>query len=68
MPALTPRQRRVLDFLQAYAAAHQTSPTLAEMAEALGYADKKSITQYLQALERKGYIRRQRYGHRALEL
>ena len=67
-PPLTPRQQRVLDFLEAYAAEHQRSPTFAEMAAGLGYADKKSITQYLQALERKGYVRRQRYGHRSLEL
>ena len=38
------------------------------MAEGLGYADKKSITQYLGALESKGYVRRRRYGHRAVEL
>lgn len=68
LSSLTPRQQRVLDFLRAYAAEHQRCPTYAEMAEGLGYADKKSITQYLQALERKGYIRRHRYGHRALEL
>jgi repressor LexA len=67
-PALTPRQRRVLDYLQAYMAENGTVPTYAEMVEGLGYADKKSITQYLQALERKGYIRRHRYGHRAVEL
>jgi len=65
---LTPRQQRVLDFLRDFTAEHHTSPTYAEMVEGLGYADKKSITQYLQALERKGYIRRHRYGHRAVEL
>jgi repressor LexA len=67
-PGLTPRQRRVLDYLRDYTAENGAVPTYAEMAEDLGYADKKSITQYLQALERKGYIRRHRYGHRALEL
>ena len=68
MPPLTPRQQRVLEFLETYTARHGRSPTYAEMAAGLGLADKKSITQYLQALERKGYIRRQRYGHRSLEL
>ncbi len=68
MGHLTPNQQRVLRFLERYLARHDTAPTYEEVAEELGYASKKSVVQYLDALERKGYIRRQRYRHRSLDI
>lgn len=68
MSPLTPKQQQVLRFLQRYLSRHGTAPTYGEIAEELGLADKKSIRQYLDALQRKGYLRRQRYGHRSIEL
>ncbi len=68
MGRLTPKQQRVLGYLAGYIERHATGPTYAEIAAELGLADKKSVTQYLAALEAKGYIRRQRYSHRSVEL
>jgi repressor LexA len=68
MGRLTPKQQRVLGYLADYIERHGTGPTYAEIAAELGLVDKKSVTQYLAALEAKGYIRRERYGHRSVEL
>lgn len=68
MGRLTAKQQRVLGYVAGYIEWRGTGPTYAEIAAELGLADKKSVTQYLAALEAKGYIRRERYGHRSVEL
>ena len=68
MGRLTAKQQRVLGYVTGYIERRRTGPTYAEIAAELGLADKKSVTQYLAALEAKGYIRRKRYGHRSVEL
>jgi repressor LexA len=64
---LTPKQQRVLDTLQHYIEMHGESPTLEELQWLLGVKSKHSVVQFLDYLERKGFIRRGR-GYRSIKL
>jgi len=55
---LTPRQREVLEFLKEYISERGYPPTLREVARELGIKWTKGIEKHLQALEKKGYIKR----------
>jgi SOS-response transcriptional repressor LexA len=55
---LTEKQRDVLHFLQEYYERSGFPPTMKEIGDRFGFASTNAVTQYLQALERKGYIRR----------
>jgi repressor LexA len=63
---LTPRQRRVLDFLREFVERHRFAPTAGEIAGRFGIAVKNGFY-YLELLERKGYIRRKRHHPRRIE-
>ena len=63
---LTPRQRRVLDFLREFVERHRFAPTAADIASRFGIAVKNGFY-YLELLERKGYIRRKRHHPRRIE-
>ena len=56
MQALTERQQETLDMIRAFIDEHGSSPTRAEITDALGLQSVNSTVQHLQALERKGYI------------
>jgi SOS-response transcriptional repressor LexA len=56
--SLTEKQRNVLLFLQEYYKQSGFPPTMKEIGDRFGFASTNAVTQYLQALERKGYIRR----------
>ena len=64
---LTPKQQKVLDIVSAYIRDHGESPTLEEIAETLGVKSKHSVVQFLDYLERKGFISRGR-GYRSIKL
>jgi len=53
---LTARQQEVLDFIRANMALY--SPTVRQIAQAIGAKSPHSATGHLDALERKGFIRR----------
>ena len=53
---LTARQQEVLDFIKANMAVF--SPTVRQIAAAIGAKSPHSATGHLDALERKGFIRR----------
>jgi repressor LexA len=55
---LTERQREVLEFLKEYISERGYPPTLREVARELGIKWTKGIEKHLQALEKKGYIKR----------
>ena len=68
LPPLTKRQRDILDFLQSYRRAHKISPTLEEIAQALG-VNRVTIFGHVSELERKGVLTKSARGiSRALEL
>jgi repressor LexA len=55
-PALTARQRQILDWIRAYADSAGMPPTRAEIAKGLGFSTPSSAEDHLQALARKGAI------------
>ncbi len=67
-PALTARQRRVLETITAAIAAHGYPPSMREIGDAVGLTSSSSVAHQLQALERKGYLRRDPKRPRAMEV
>ena len=55
-PALTARQRQVLDLLREFVDAHGFPPTRAEIARRLGFRSANAAEDHLRALARKGVI------------
>ena len=67
MEQLTPNQAKVLGCIRDFIREHGWAPTLDEIGQRAGVA-KPTVQQYLQALEKKGAIRRRRYAHRSIEV
>jgi len=55
---LTDKQKRVLDILKAYIDHNEQSPTLTELRDMLDLKNINSVIQFLDSLERKGFISR----------
>lgn len=69
MPAeLSPRQRRVLDFIRRYIAEHGYPPTIREICEACDISSTSVANYNLRRLAEAGYIRRSDRLSRAIEL
>ena len=66
--SLTRRQRLVLETITAAIAAHGYPPTMREIGDAVGLTSSSSVSHQLQALERKGFLRRDPKRPRALEV
>ena len=66
--SLTGKQKRVLDNIQLYINAKGEPPTLDELRQNLGLKSLRTVVQYIETLERKGYVVRRRYSHRNIEL
>ncbi|MCE9582850.1 MAG: transcriptional repressor LexA [Planctomycetes bacterium] len=64
---ITPKQLRILKFIQTFTESNHYSPTLQEIADEIGVS-KITILDHLRALERRGIIRRQRYLSRSIEV
>ena len=56
--SLTPRQQRVLQAVEAFGHSRGYSPTLREIAEAVGPASVSSVSYHLSCLQDKGYLSR----------
>ena len=67
-PQLTPRQRRVLETIQQSISKRGYPPSMREIGEAVGLMSSSSVSHQLQALERKGYLRRDPKRPRAMEV
>ena len=65
---LPTRQRRVLKFLKEYLETNEYPPTLREIGRAIGVKSTSLISYYLDQLERRGYLVRQRSVSRGLRL
>lgn len=65
---LTGKQQRVLDTIRLYVRAKNEPPTLDELRKSLGFKSLRTVTQYLESLERKGYIMRRKNMRRNIEL
>ncbi len=65
---LSVKQQRVLDAIKLHVAMHKESPTVEELRCALGFSSARTVAQYLEILEHKGYIVRRKNAHRNVEL
>lgn len=63
---LTARQQQVLEFVQATSAERGRPPTVREIATHFGFASPKAASDHLAALERKGWIKKERFVARGL--
>jgi repressor LexA len=67
-PVLYKKQRQILDYLKDYTLQHGHSPTLAEIAKAIGVRSLATVHEHLQTLVRKGVIRRYEGVVRGIEV
>lgn len=65
---LSPRQRRVLEFLRSSIEQRGYPPSIREIGQSVGLASSSSVAHQLKALEAKGFIRRDPNRPRALEV
>lgn len=63
---LTPAQEETLSFIKDYFAQHGEAPAIIDFQKSLKLKSSRSVTQRLEALERKGFIRRDRFQHRSI--
>lgn len=62
------RQKQILDFINQYVSMNGHSPTLQEIADALSLRSLATVHEHLQALSRKGIIRRFEGSVRGIEV
>ncbi len=55
---LTEKQSRILNFILEHVHAHGYPPSIREIGNAFGFSSLRGVTVHLDALERKGYIKR----------
>lgn len=65
---LTYKQQRVLGSIKDHVQSKQEVPTLEQLRSTLGFSSLRTVTQYLDTLEEKGYIVRHRGLKRNIEL
>jgi len=62
------RQKQILDFIRQYIQKFGSSPTLQEIADAIGVSSLATVHEHLQALERKRVIKRYKGAVRGIEI
>lgn len=67
-PALSTRQREVLDFITATVADRHYPPSVREIGDALGLSSPSTVHAHLSALVKHGYLRRDPSKPRAIEV
>lgn len=67
-PDLSRRQRLILEMITSAISRHGYPPTMREIGDAVGLTSSSSVAHQLQALERKGYLRRDPKRPRAMEV
>jgi len=65
---LTSKQKRVFDHICSCLKKNNTPPTITELANFLGVSSLRTVTQYLESLEKKGLIIRSRHQSRGIRL
>ncbi|UCE67005.1 MAG: winged helix DNA-binding protein, partial [Candidatus Zixiibacteriota bacterium] len=65
---LTARQREIFDYIKDMILDRGRPPSIREVGERFGIRSTNGVRAVLEALERKGYIRRDRYTSRGIEL
>jgi len=62
------KQRQILDYISQYIQLNGTSPTLQEIADAMGLSSLATVHEHLQALTKKGVIKRFEGAVRGIEV
>lgn len=65
---LTQRQNEAYEFIRRYVEENRKPPTLKEIGAALGISSTNGVYKLLQALEKKGYVEREKHAARGLRL
>jgi repressor LexA len=65
---VTPVQEKTFSFLKKYVEKYGEGPTMSELCSAFGLRSLRSVTQRLEALEKKGLIKRDRFQHRSIRI
>jgi repressor LexA len=65
---LGPRQKKILDFILGTVENRGYPPSVREIADAVGLASPSTVHAHLEALQRKGYIRKDATKPRAIEI
>jgi repressor LexA len=68
MNLVTEKQKRVLDFIRDEIGKKQCPPSIREIVAHFGYRSTKAASDHLAALERKGYISREKGNARSIRL
>ena len=68
MKGLTVKQQRVLEVIRTSLRQRGQPPTVREIGTEIGVASSCTVQRHLDALERKGFIKRDRYKYRSIEL
>ena len=68
MQTLTPRQQQVYSFIKTYLEANGSPPTLREISAHIGTAGTVTAISHVNALEKKGYLRRREGSSRGIAL
>ena len=68
MKGLTGKQQRVLDVIRGAMRNSGQPPTVREIGREIGVLSSCTVQRHLDALERKGFITRNRYKYRSIEL
>jgi repressor LexA len=66
--ALGPRQKKILDFILGTVEERGYPPSVREIADAVGLASPSTVHAHLEALQKKGYIRKDATKPRAIEV
>jgi repressor LexA len=65
---LTQRQNEAYEFIRGYMDQHRKPPTMEEIGDALGIASTNGVYKLLRALEKKGWIEREKHAARSIRL
>lgn len=65
---MTPKQKKVLDFIAAYAERHGYPPSQQEIAGRCGFQSLGTVQHYLKLLQRDGHLSRQWNGKRSIRI
>ena len=65
---LTPAQEDTLSAIRRFLSEHGIAPTIAELKQVLNLKSSRSVVQRIEILERKGFIKRNSFKHRNIEI
>ncbi len=63
---LTPKQKKVLDFVKKYSVKHEFAPSLKEIGKHIGVSSPATVHQHLTALTSKGFLEREKSQPRGM--